>query len=147
MTKESLANLLDGREYRKEIELVEVKQAKEAGLIVLYGASDDLLEAEGALNDEYSALNGVDLLLFTNPKTSELDGIETDLVREMDDPYEQVAALESQKRGNVVSALWDPKGMDLSWFITTDLPHATFNIFEDGELCCRGIVLDVKDLR
>jgi len=44
-----------------------------------------------------------------------------------------------------VDALW-AKEDGYSWTYRTDIPHATFEIVEDGEPYCRGIVIDVADL-
>lgn len=49
MTKESLAAILNGRTYGDEITKEEEAQAKAAELVVIYGASDDLVEFGGAI--------------------------------------------------------------------------------------------------
>jgi hypothetical protein len=43
-----------------------------------------------------------------------------------------------------IEAIWGKDGY--SWTYKTDIPHATFDIFEDGEKFCRGIVFDIKSL-
>jgi hypothetical protein len=35
---------------------------------------------------------------------------------------------------------------DTSWSYETDIPHATFDVLEDGEVYCRGIVFALADL-
>ena len=42
MTKEELAATLNGREYNHEITKEEEAEARENGLVVIFGASDDL---------------------------------------------------------------------------------------------------------
>ena len=74
MTKESLAALITGREIGDEVTPAESIEAKNARLVVVYGASDDLTEFSGFI------------------------------------------------------------------------PHATFEVFEDGEVWCRGIVFSMDDL-
>lgn len=44
-----------------------------------------------------------------------------------------------------VQAVWHNNGGPC-WTFETDIPHETFNIYEDGELFCVGIVLSVEDL-
>lgn len=58
MKKEELAAMLNGREYRNEITREEAAEAKAAGLVVVYGASDDLMEFEGAIRDELGCYDG-----------------------------------------------------------------------------------------
>lgn len=52
MTKEILAAQLTGREYGSEMSTQEEAAAKAAGLVVIFGASDDLMEFRGAIHDE-----------------------------------------------------------------------------------------------
>ena len=33
-----------------------------------------------------------------------------------------------------------------SWTYETPVPHATFDVMEDGDLFCRGLVIAVSDL-
>ena len=35
---------------------------------------------------------------------------------------------------------------NVSWSYLTDIPHKTFDIMEDGEIYCRGIVFSLDDL-
>ena len=58
MTKEELAALINGRKYRHELTDKEEKAAKDARLVVVFGASDDLMEFRGAINDECGAYDG-----------------------------------------------------------------------------------------
>ena len=58
MTKEELAARLTGREYRDEITAAEEAEARAAGLVVVFGASDDLMEFEGAIRDEIGCYDG-----------------------------------------------------------------------------------------
>ena len=58
MTKEQLAELLNGNEYRDEMTKEQEQAAKENNLLVLFGASDDLLEMRGAIYDEAGAYDG-----------------------------------------------------------------------------------------
>jgi hypothetical protein len=58
MTKEQLAALLNGREYGSEITREESAQAAKDGLVVLFGASDDLAEFRGAIHDEHGCWDG-----------------------------------------------------------------------------------------
>ena len=50
MTAKELAEMLSGREVGMEITPGETQDAKNAGLVVVYGCSDDNVEICGAIN-------------------------------------------------------------------------------------------------
>jgi hypothetical protein len=58
MTKWSLASTISGRQYGEELTNEECALAKKHGLVVLYGASDDLIEIRGVVYDEIGMYNG-----------------------------------------------------------------------------------------
>ena len=58
MTKEQLAEMLNGRQYGDETTPEIERLAKENGLCIAFGASDDLLEFRGSVYDEAGAYNG-----------------------------------------------------------------------------------------
>ena len=136
LSKELLAGLLTGREYGKEMLKEEEMQAKAAGLVVIFGASDDLMEFRGFVDDERGAptialIDAKGLLPFR-------EDIEHD-----DEALKDYFARAPQVRA--VDALW-AKEDGYSWTYRTSVPHATFEIVEGGEPYCRGIVIDVADL-
>lgn len=136
LSKELLAGLLTGREYGSEMAKEEELQAKAAGLIVIFGASDDLMEFRGFVDDERGAptialIDAKGLLPFRED------------IQHDDDALKDYFARAPQVRA--VDALWG-KEDGYSWTYRTDIPHATFEIVEDGEAYCRGIVIDVADL-
>ena len=45
----------------------------------------------------------------------------------------------------VIYADWCPDDIDCSWAYGTSIPHENFNIYEDGELYCVGIVCDINE--
>lgn len=125
MTKEQLVDLLDGRQYGEEITSEEEKVAHDNGLVVIFGASDDLIEFRGVLNDEIDAYSGC---FFKFNK---------ELKIKVGDKYE----------GHIrsVQAIWYPTD-NQSWGFATKIPHSTFKIYEDGELYCVGLVINVAEL-
>ena len=125
MTKEELASRLNGRQYRFEISKAEELEAHASGLIVIFGASDDLLEFRGAIDDEVGAWGGK--IVFITP-----NGLLNNECDDDDCPYFQKI---------VVNAEWDKDGY--SWVITSNLSYAPFDILEDGEKYCRGIVINI----
>ena len=69
-THEILAEYLHGREYRSELTRGLAAAAKAAGLVVIYGASDDLLVFEGAIDDEVGACRGTTVYIIANGEVS-----------------------------------------------------------------------------
>lgn len=135
MTMKEFAEMLSGCEYGMEITKDEERQAADAGLLVLYGYSDDNVEIAGAYNDEVGAYNGTIIHLTKTGVLQEPDCGQDDC------PY-YATARDATKS---VQAVWNDNGGPC-WTFETDIPHETFNIYEDGELFCVGIVLSVEDL-
>jgi len=151
MTKEELATLLHGNEYRNEISDELNQKAKESGLLVIYGASDDLCYLGGVGNDEIGCWGGGYLILSIKPKDfmeggePEIEGYLFDELEDVENIDARIRFLTDYKNGNVVTINWcEVNGYP--WTYETDLPHSTFDIMEDGETYCRGIVIDLKDL-
>lgn len=53
--------------------------------------------------------------------------------------------LEHDGLPSVIYADWRPKDIDCSWAYDTSIPHENFNIYEDGELYCVGVVCDINE--
>lgn len=137
MTKEELAKQLDGKEYRKEISKDIIKKAKSNGLVIVYGASDDLMELEGAINDEGGCYQGE---IFRVDKEGLLPDRD-----QIDDDDELEKWFKRKKKAKELGAVRCAKG-EPPWTYSTSIPHATFNVMEDGGVQCRGIVFSIDDL-
>jgi hypothetical protein len=133
MKKEDLAAMLNGRQYRKEMTKTEEREAKDAGLVVVFGASDDLMEFRGAVCDEVGAYDGGDAY-FTKA------GLLVNDCDNEDCPH----FAKAKEAATIVEARWDDGGY--SWICDTTIPHATFEIMEDDEKYCRGIVFALADV-
>lgn len=145
MTKEELAAKLSGREYPFQMSIAEITGAKENGLAILYGASDDLLEFAGALFDEIGAYDGTTVNVTLNGKIIEtMESTCDNDDRQRCEFY--TAWLKQQKTFNVTAA-WCPTEPKCSWLITATVPGAAFDIMEDGELYCRGLVIDMNEIK
>jgi hypothetical protein len=132
MDIKEFAKLLDGREYRREMTKQEEKQAKDLGFVVVFGASDDLIEFRGAINDEADCYEGGTIHFDSNGLFGDCDS---------DCKY----ALAAKGLCKIIEAVWCGED-EYSWTYKTDIPHATFDIMEDDEKYCRGIVFDIKSL-
>ena len=133
-TKEELAALLNGREIGEEINLGEEDIAKQAGLVVVFGASDDLVEFRGAIHDEVGCFHGDDVFLLPAGPLAEHGYCECDFCG-----YDEL-----KKKAKKIEAIFVGNGYD--WSYKTDIPHATFEILENGAKYCRGLVISISDL-
>lgn len=143
MTKEQLAALLTGREYGEEITSEEEAHAKAAGLLVLFGASDDNVDLRGAIHDQAGAYNGTTVRISrTGALLQDFDSLDKD------DEGAMEAYFKGKAAGFVeIEAEWCKEENGPAWTFKTDLPHGTFLITDDDEAFCRGIVIDMADLR
>ena len=134
MDKKTFAMLLNGREYGKELTQDEEKIAKENNYVVVFGASDDLLEFRGAINDEIGAYEGTTVFIDVDEKI---------ILPNKDDEWFCKKCFDRATKIKIVSK-WCPKNLDTSWLITTDTSFESFDIMEDGNLYCRGIVFSMN---
>ena len=135
MTAKELAIALTGREVGMEIMPGEERDAKDAGLVVVYGYSDDNVELCGAINDEVGAYSGTTVYLTPDGVLQEPDCGQDDC------PY----FAREREKAKTIKAVWHDKGGPC-WTFETDIPHETFTVMEDGEPFCVGIVFSMADL-
>lgn len=124
MTAKDLAAKLNGREYLNEITPEEEQEAETNGLVAVFGYSDDNVEFAGAIDDEVGAFEGTLVCI---------------------DDSEGVVPVGEGAPENAIKAVWSDAG-EPCWSFETSIPHETFNIYEDGELFCAGIVFSMNDL-
>ena len=129
-----IAEILDGSEYGDEFSAQDIKYAKDNGAVIVFGASDDLVEFRGAIDDEMGCY-GTGTIYFD--RRGEL----RNLCRDDSCPYFN----KTLSKANKIKAIWDAEGY--SWVYELDIPHETFEILEDGEKYCRGIVFSIDDLK
>lgn len=109
----------------------EIAMAKVNGFVIVHGASDDLMEFEGAIRDEGGCYDGGKVYFNKYEVCQDGDGREA---------YH-----------NWINAIWcgeekDANGQQITWTYETNIPHETFMIYEYGEPYCRGIVFKIEDL-
>lgn len=127
MTKKELAEKLNGRQYGDSFKDV-MEDTMASGLVIVTGASDDLMEFQGAIEDEGGCFDGGEVYFDKNGVSQ--DGTE---------------------RANMIEALWcegtNVDGCQATWSYKTDVPHETFEIWEDEELYCIGLVFSIEDIK
>src|ERR1035437_9284458 len=112
MDKEELAKRLNGREIGDETYPNESKQAAEDGLVMVFGASDDLMEFRGAIDEEFGTDADIDK--------------EGNVIERCDDNcahYQKALEGANHFEGHY--------GRNGVWTFETKIPHATFEIYED----------------
>ena len=101
------------------------EEMKEAGIIIVYGYSDDLMEFDGAFYDEADVFDGGTVNL-----------------KEMDEKFKDIEII----------ALWC-EHEEYDWVYETEIQHETFDILGDDDYYdleerkyCRGIIFYEKDI-
>lgn len=145
ITKEELAARLTGREYGHEITADECALARDAGLLVLFGYSDDNLELRGAVRDEVGAYgcggNGRNYIVTTGGVLEEWDSGD-----QKDKEDARLWFMRERLPRAMVHVIWG-RPFGHTWEITPDVPHATFEIHEAGDPFCRGAVVSLADFK
>lgn len=132
MDIKEFAKSISGKEYDfPQFTKGEIQTARENGFVIVYGCSDDLMEFEGAIQDEGGCFDGGKV--FFN----------------RDEVYQ---GYKKEKYTNWINAVWcsgetDEDGQEITWTYETEIPHETFMIYEYGEPYCRGIVFKIEDLK
>ena len=135
MTIRELAEQLNGIEYPCRIPKHLVEQAKEHGWVIVYGASDDLIEFEGAVSDEAGVYEGGKVRF-------DKEGILPSFADVEHEPEECRKWLDRFSKSIVIEAMWASEG-EYSWTYRFDILHYTFEVMEDGMNYCRGLVFAI----
>ena len=120
MLKE-IANRLNGSQYSsRQIPENIIKMAKENKIVIVYGASDDLIELRGMIDAEGDCFDG-GVCYFNQREQCEMMSADFS-----------------------VEAVWHDR-TDPCWTYRVSYPHETFLIWEDDVPYCEGIVFYLKD--
>ena len=130
MNIKEFAEMINGKEYNyPQFTEEEIQTAKDNGFVIVYGASDDLMEFDGAIYAEAGCFGGGEVY------------------------FDKTGAIgEEFENSKCIEALWcdddikDENGGLITWTYKTDIPHETFMIYEDGSSYCRGIVFNINDI-
>lgn len=128
------ADLLNGREYGNEISDEEMLQAKNDEVVIVFGASDDLMWFRGAIYAELDAYEGTTAYF-------DRSGLMTNQCENNRCPYHHKITAEAA----TIDAIFSGED-DFTWTFKTHIEHKTFVIYEDGEPYCRGIVFELASV-
>jgi hypothetical protein len=141
MSKEELAQQLDRSEYPFRVSKELAAAAKAAGLLIVYGASDDLMEFDGVFRDDVGAWDGTTAKIDAEGVFPNwYDFCHTE---EGEAAYEKYFLRKPKARE--ITARWADEGYSFTFDIP-GVPYATFDVVEEGDNYCRGIVFSVADL-
>jgi hypothetical protein len=136
------AEKLNGIEYPADDELQNLNSKLRAdGIIAVCGASDDLLEFYGVIYDEMDALDGTEVRISSREKGTAFIFDEEENRDSAEFNREEIEAMEK------IKAVWTPKDIKASWKIETEIPCIPFDIMEDGELYCRGVLIHIDSIK
>lgn len=131
--KKVLATMLEWRQYRYETTEEILKFAVDNNLVIVYGASDDLCELEWAITDEIWCYMGGEVYFMDWEILENECGDNRPY-------YEQI----KQRAFEIeIGDFSQGKGH----YYNTDIPHEIFNIYEDEEIYCKGIVFSIEDIK
>ena len=139
MMKKHYATIFNGREYGKEMDGIDEAELKKNGIVILFGYSDDNMEFRGAIDDEIGCWGGRTVYLTKNGL------LENPGCLHCDDCSHYKKSSDSSRS---IKAIWSEhaKDSEYAWRFETDIPHETFEIFEEGEKFCLGIVFNMADV-
>ena len=135
MTAIEAAKELDGCEYTQEGSKELFERMKDAGLVAVFGASDDLIEFRGAIYDEVDAYEGGTAYLDQNGL------IQNDCENDECPHFEKL-----KSKARTIEAKQGDVDDDQYWSYETTIPHTTFKIMEDDGVYCLGIVFNMRSL-
>lgn len=123
----NFAKKLNGKTYQyPQFTKDELQYAKKNGIVILYGASDDLVEMDGVVCDEGGCFDG-NTLFITPEGFSEEKGVQIDIFW---------CSKEKLTEMNEI----------ITWTYEIKIPHETFMIYDEEEPYCKGLVFYAKDL-
>lgn len=138
MDTKQIAAALNNISYPVRIDRSLLDAAKASGVVIVYGASDDIMRFDGAITDEIGCYNGGSALVDAEGLLPERESI--------DDDAELEAFFNRKRKAQIIEAVWCDESDNYPWTYQTEIPHETFEVIEDDDKYCRGIVFALDDL-
>lgn len=130
MTIIEIAQMLDGTKSYPSMPKEIVDLAKENGIVICHGCSDDLIELDGAIRDETGCFDGG--MVYVNKSGFLKEGSEA---------------------RNPIKVFWcgscdgEKRDYEAAWEYETEIPHETFRMFDEGDLYCVGMLFYLEDVK
>lgn len=135
MNIKDVADKLNNVQYGEEGKILTTEYCRELrrnGIVVVCGSSDDLIQFDGAISDEFGAYDH-----YLNSKGLIRNECDCD-----DCPYFEKLM---KKVNYYIKPQWC-EVEDYAWTYDTNIPHVTFDVMEGDEKYCRGMVFKLSDL-
>lgn len=136
LTIKQVAARMNGREYLHEITRDEANELSYHGITVVFGASDDLVEFHGYIDDEIECYWEKATIPLLNGE------ILKKCSDDCDDYYDCPLWKAALSKAKMICAQFTIDG----WKFDAAFPHEKFLIMEDGEVFGEGIVFSKEDL-
>lgn len=148
LTKEKLAEMLNGHDVlNRDMHGVPTNmEVWNSNLVVLYGYSDDRIVVRGAVHDEIDSYGDdkMALVLAGEKIDDDEDEMNIDIpgIFQLSDDYDQSnnPRLITVRYGSVDNTQAD-------WEFDTVMPHSTFMLNRKGKPFCKGIVIDLDEIK
>lgn len=137
VTAQELVVRLNGGEYGSETTTWIEQLAKENGLVIVFGQSDDLVEFRGAIEEEFGCY-AENTFYVINGKVFDEGSLD-----EVKNALEPIGL--SLPSIPSIHAEFCPSGSLFAWVIQAE-DGCQFNIYEDGEEYCQGIVVPLHSI-
>lgn len=142
VSKEQIAKLLGDVDVMWDLSIVTkgvASEANAAGLVIVFVRGDESVEIEGA-TFALRSVHGGDGIFFDK------DGLLPMSEDAMESESAACSYVARRARAKGVRVIYKPEGLPHIWLIKTSVPHATFDMTENGEPYCRGVVFALADL-
>jgi len=136
MNIDELVDKLNGLRYPLNISSDLISMAKESGLVIVTGRSDDIVSFCGAVDGEGEAYDGGDVFVHSEGVLDNFENLESE--NELEEYYA------NKGKSQVIHAFWY-KG-DVKWSYDTKIPHKTFKLLKGDDVACVGLVFSVSDI-
>jgi len=143
--RSEIAERLDGVRY-PDIPRDVIEAARQKGVVILHGMSDDYVVLSGAFSDEAygnfrltrkGLLTGLGATLDSATDYNSVHG---------DEDLRPLEMVQAWKRNFDASAVIRSDYGETGWVLGTDVPHSTFRIMDDDDLHSLGLVIAVEEL-
>lgn len=144
MTKEDMAQALDGKTMFGEGTMMLAVQNHLVVIVVTY---DNLISVIGDIEDDIPPVD-MDLAIllkgekFTDDEDSKYRYmVDRNMILPLSDEYN------NDDHPRLIRLDKEPEGTNLTWRVMSNISHAKFTLYEDGEPYSEGIVIDLDEVK
>ena len=136
-----IKGVLQGTEYPNNVSAEDEIYAEYHGIVIVCGESDDIMAFYGAIREEFGCYGGGTAYITK-------EGLITP--SSCDCEYAKKWFDQQKETAKKITGVWCEDKQDnapvISWTYETEIPHETFEVMEDGDIYCVGIIFALSDL-